>query len=108
MPGSIAYLDESTAADWSRSLYAFLAEKERRSGSLRTVQSYSRTLNYFFGRVGKTPDHISVQDVFAWAYARGLSGKTPSACRSLSRIPATLSSDHARPRADLVGSTVMA
>jgi len=30
---AIAYLDES-AAGWERSLYAFLAEKERRSGSL--------------------------------------------------------------------------
>ena len=26
------------AADWERALYAFLAEKERRSGLLRTVQ----------------------------------------------------------------------
>ena len=35
MPNAIAYLDESTAAVWERTLYAFLAEKERRSGSLR-------------------------------------------------------------------------
>ena len=41
MNNAIAYLDES-AAGWERSLYAFLAEKERRSGSLRIVQSYSR------------------------------------------------------------------
>jgi hypothetical protein len=39
MATNIAYLDESTAAGWERTLYAFLAEKERRSGSLRTVQS---------------------------------------------------------------------
>jgi hypothetical protein len=37
----IATPDESPAAAWDRTLYAFLAEKERRSGSLRTVQSYS-------------------------------------------------------------------
>jgi len=36
--------DESPAAGWERTLYAFLAEKERRSGSQRTVQSYSRML----------------------------------------------------------------
>ena len=36
MPNAIAYLDESTAAAWERAVYAFLAEKERRSGSLRT------------------------------------------------------------------------
>ena len=47
--------DESPAVGWERTLYAFLAEKERRSGSLRTVQSYSRMLNDFFGRSGKTP-----------------------------------------------------
>src|SRR5664279_1010830 len=74
MNNTVAYLDES-AAGWERSLYAFLAEKERRSGSLRTVQSYSRMLNHFFGRAGKTPDQVTSQDVFAWAYGTGLSGK---------------------------------
>jgi len=33
--------DESSAASWERTLHPFLAERERRSGSLRTVQSYS-------------------------------------------------------------------
>jgi hypothetical protein len=33
MPNAIAYLDESTASGWDRGLYAFLAEKHRRSGS---------------------------------------------------------------------------
>jgi site-specific recombinase XerD len=75
---NVAYLDESTAAGWERTLYAFLAEKERRSGSLRTVQSYSRMLQHFFGRAGKTPDQVTSQDVFAWAYGTGLSGKQPS------------------------------
>jgi hypothetical protein len=55
MNTKVAYLDES-AAGWQRSLYAFLAEKQRRSGSDRTVQSYSRMLQHFFGRAGKTPD----------------------------------------------------
>jgi hypothetical protein len=59
MPNAIAYLDESTASGWERSLYAFLAEKQRRSGSDRTVQSYSRMLNDFFGRAGKTPDEVT-------------------------------------------------
>ena len=49
MNNAIAYLDESTASSWDRTLYAFLAEKQRRSGSDRTVQSYSRILNDFFG-----------------------------------------------------------
>lgn len=78
MPNAIAYLDESTAAGWERTLYAFLAEKERRSGSTRTVQSYSRMLHDFFGRASKTPDQTTAQDVFAWAYGVGLSGRQPS------------------------------
>ena len=77
MTGAIAYLDESAAAGWERTLYAFLAEKERRSGSLRTVQSYRRMLNDFFGRSGRFPDQANSQDVFTWAYGVGLSGRTP-------------------------------
>jgi hypothetical protein len=30
---------DDSASGWERALYAFLAEKERRSGSKRTVQS---------------------------------------------------------------------
>ena len=75
MTGKITYLDESAAAGWERTLYAFLAEKERRSGSKRTVQSYSRMLHDFFGRIGKTPNEVSSQDVFTWGYGVGLSGR---------------------------------
>ena len=78
MTANVAYLDESTAAGWERTLYAFLAEKQRRSGSMRTVQSYSRMLNDFFGRTSKTPDAVTSADVFAWGYGRGLSGREPS------------------------------
>ena len=35
---------------WQQALYAFLAEKERRTGSRRTVEGYSRMLQHFFGR----------------------------------------------------------
>src|SRR5205085_5290620 len=64
---------------WERPLYSFLAEKESRSGSLRTVQSYSRMLRHFFGVAGKTPDRVVSPEVLAWAHGVGLSGKTPSA-----------------------------
>src|SRR4051812_798846 len=50
-----ASIDES-ASSWDKALYAFLAEKERRSGSIRTVQSYSRMLSHFFGSLSKSPD----------------------------------------------------
>src|SRR6476659_2721132 len=85
MNNTIAYLDES-AAGWERSLYAFLAEKERRSGSLRTVQSYSRMLQDFFGRAGKPPDRIMPAEVFAWSHGVGLSGKQPSSVTIGARI----------------------
>jgi integrase family protein with SAM-like domain len=80
-----AYSDESISR-WDRALHAFLAEKERRSGSQRTVQSYSRMLRDFFGRTHKTPDEITSQDVFAWAHGVGLSGREPSAVTINARI----------------------
>jgi site-specific recombinase XerD len=86
VPDSIAYLDKSTVSGWERSLYAFLAEKQRRSGSMRTVQSYSRMLQDFFGRASKTPDEVTSQDVFAWAYGVGLSGKQPGSITIGARI----------------------
>ena len=63
---------------WERSLMAFLVEKERRSGSERTVEGYSRMLQDFFGCLSKTPDAVTAQDVFAWAHGKGVSGKDPS------------------------------
>jgi hypothetical protein len=41
---------------WEKAIYAFLAEKERRSGSMRTVDVYTCTLQRFFGTTGKTPE----------------------------------------------------
>jgi site-specific recombinase XerD len=64
---------------WERALAAFLAEKERRSGSRRTVEGYLRMLRHCFAAVGKPPDRVTAQDVFAWAYGRGPSGREPSA-----------------------------
>ena len=69
---------DNTAEGWERSLYAFLAEKERRSGSRRTVEGYSRMLQHFFGTIGKPPDRVTSAEVFAWGYGVGLSGKQPS------------------------------
>src|SRR5512139_619760 len=66
-------------SEWQNALYAFLAEKERRSGSRRTVEGYSRMLQHFFGTVAKSPDQVTGPEVFAWAYGRGLSGREPSA-----------------------------
>ena len=63
---------------WEASLYAFLAEKQRRSGSLRTPDSYYRTLRHFFGGLHKSPDQVTSRDVFSFAHSIGLSGREPS------------------------------
>ena len=67
------------AEGWQKALYAFIAEKERRSGSMRTVDSYARMLQEFFSRIGKPPDLVTAQDVFIYAHGIGRSGKEPSA-----------------------------
>ena len=53
-----------TATGWQRAFYAFLAEKEQRSGSRRTVEGYSRMLQDFFGRSGKQPDQCNFSGYF--------------------------------------------
>jgi site-specific recombinase XerD len=74
------------ASAWSQALYAFLAEKEKRSGSRRTVESYSRMLQDAFGRLQKTPDRLTSPDILAYAYGPGLSGREPSAVTIGARI----------------------
>jgi len=75
------------AAPWERTLYAFLAEKERRSGSRRTVQSYARLLWPLFIRVG-SPESLTPAHVLAWAYGVGASGREPSSATVGARIAA--------------------
>jgi hypothetical protein len=61
----------------SSEVVAFLAEKERRSGSRRTVEGYARMLWPFLTRVG-SPDLVSPAHVLAWAHGIGASGREPS------------------------------
>src|SRR4051812_17795845 len=81
-----AITSDASASGWERSFYAFLAEKQQRSGSMRTVNAYAGMLRDFFGRATKTPDAVGAQDAFAWAYGVGLSGKQPSATTINARI----------------------
>ncbi len=67
-----------SSSAWQGSLYAFLAEKQRRSGSNRTPDSYYRTLRHFFGGLQKSPDQVTSRDVFSFAHGIGLSGREPS------------------------------
>ena len=53
----------ATASPWDQALYAFLVEKGNRSGSPRTVESYSRMLWHFFRQT--TPDQVRPADVLA-------------------------------------------
>jgi integrase/recombinase XerC len=86
MPDDTLVLQSDAPDRWEQALYAFLAEKERRSGSARTVQSYSRMLRYFFGQLGKPPDQVKPPDVLAYAHGVGLSGREPSAITIGARI----------------------
>jgi integrase/recombinase XerC len=76
----------SDPSAWQQALYAFLAEKHRRSGSMRTVQSYSRMLGDFFGRTHRTPDQVTSPDVLSWAHGRGLSDREPGSITIGARI----------------------
>jgi site-specific recombinase XerD len=95
---------DNTAEGWERSLYAFLAEKERRSGSRRTVEGYSRMLQHFFASVGKPPDRVTSPEVFAWGYGVGLSGKQPSSVTIGARLACLSSFYRFLIRMDVVSS----
>jgi len=70
---------------WQQTVVAFLAEKERRSGSRRTVETYARMLWPFLLRVG-SPDRVTPAHVLAWAHGIGASGREPSSTTVGARI----------------------
>jgi integrase/recombinase XerC len=70
---------------WQQTVVAFLAEKERRSGSRRTVESYARMLWPFLTKVG-SPDRVTPTHVLAWAHGTGASGREPSSTTVGARI----------------------
>src|SRR5437867_1994483 len=70
---------------WQQTVVAFLAEKERRSGSRRTVEGYARMLWPFLERVG-SPDRVTPTHVLAWAHGIGASGREPSSATVGARI----------------------
>ena len=76
----------SDAGRWDQAIYAFLAEKERRSGSMRTARAYSGMLYRFFGMLDKPPDQVTATEVFGYAHGTGLSGKKPSSVTINARI----------------------
>ncbi len=77
MVAELVPFNESLPA-WQKAFYAFLAEKEWRSGFGRSVDAYSRTLQRFFGALGKRPDSITSPEVFTFAHGIGPSGREPA------------------------------
>jgi len=90
------------ASPWDQALYAFLVEKGNRSGSKRTVESYSRMLWHFFN--GTTPDQVTPAVVLAYAHGIGKSGKPPSPVTIGARIACLSSYFHFLIRMGLVTS----
>ncbi len=74
-------VSDATASWWEQTIYAFLAEKERRSGQFRRVQTYSWMVFQFFMALGKAADEVTFPEVFSYAHIIG----TPA--RSLPRSP---------------------
>src|SRR5213593_1108374 len=70
---------------WQQTVVAFLAEKERFSGSRRTVEGYSRMIWPFLLRVG-SPELVTPAHVLAWAHGVGASGREPSSATVGARI----------------------
>jgi integrase/recombinase XerC len=79
-----AQLDPDVPA-WTQTVIAFLAEKERRSGSRRTVEGYARMLWPFLNRIG-SPELVTPAHVLAWAHGIGASGREPSSATVGARI----------------------
>ena len=78
-----AVSDESSG--WRQTVLAFLAEKERRSGSRRTVEGYARMLWPFLSGF-ESPAAVTPAHVLAWAHGIGLSGRKPSSATVGARI----------------------
>src|SRR5665647_2396411 len=70
---------------WTQTVMAWLVEKERRSGSRRTVEGYARMLWPFLSQVG-SPDKVTPAHVLGWAHGIGLSGREPSSATVGARI----------------------
>jgi len=85
-PQPLPALTSGDPSTWDQALYAFLIEKGNRSGSKRTVESYSRMLWPFFAERGLTPERVKPGDVLAWVHGIGRSGRTPSSTTVGARI----------------------
>ena len=86
---------------WQQTVVAFLAEKERRSGSHRTVEGYARMLWPFLTRVG-SPDQVTMRAQIAAVLSAGDRPLTIDRAR-LERQMRELALEHASARLDDAG-----
>ena len=91
---------DDTASGWDRSLCAFLAEKERRSGSRRTVESYARMLQDFFERLGSRPTGLPARTSSFEPTASGCPARSPRPSLSARGSPASRRSTASHPHGD--------
>lgn len=66
------------APNWTGIILAWLSEKRKRSGSTQTEYAYGSHLRRFLEHVRRTPDRVTPDMVFTYAYGIGLSGRDPS------------------------------
>ncbi len=82
MNKTTALLPESTANQWDRATYAFLAEKQRRSGSDRTVLPTSATKESLRQRPKvEFPRHANCPSLLTTLNIGGLAAGTSPALR---------------------------
>lgn len=55
----------SEANGYGQTFYTFWREKERRSGTTRTVQAYSKLLFQFLDALRNTPEEVNSLHVFS-------------------------------------------
>ncbi|MCH7576545.1 MAG: tyrosine-type recombinase/integrase [Chloroflexi bacterium] len=92
MTDTTSYLPQTyLPPDWEGAVRAFLAEKQARSGSHGTAREYARLLARFFGPLDETPDAVTPDEVFTFAYGKGPSGREPSAATIGLRLAAVSS-----------------
>ena len=81
-----ATLTVGLANPWPTLIQRFLVEKQRHSGSERTVESYGRLLRSFATRVAQPPAQVASADVFEFVYHVGPSRRRPTTATVSARL----------------------
>ncbi len=82
----VATLTAGLANPWPTLIQRFLVEKQRHSGSERTLESYGRLLRSFAIRVAQPPAQVVSADVFEFVYHVGPSSRRPATATVSARL----------------------